>query len=121
MFGTTFIDWLVSLAIAHNTWQVWRVWHRPVRKLVSGEPRTPLQHRAITVSVVCNLIALGSFKYFNFGLETYNEIVRTISLDHLQWETFFRVVMRIVISIYTFQALSYTIDVYRSASKAIAN
>ncbi len=121
MFGTTFIDWLVSLAIAHNTWQVWRVWHRPVRKLVSGEPRTPLQHRAITVSVVCNLMALGFFKYFNFGLETYNEIVRTISLDHFQWETFFRVVLPLGISFYTFQALSYTIDVYRGEAEAMAN
>ena len=121
MFATTFIDWLVSLAIAHNTWQVWRVWHRPVRKLVRGEPRTPLQHRAITVSVVCNLMALGFFKYFNFGLETYNEIVRTISLDHFQWETFFRVVLPLGISFYTFQALSYTIDVYRGEAEAMAN
>ena len=121
MFATTFIDWLVSLAIAHNTWQVWRVWHRPVRKLVRGEPRTPLQHRAITVSVVCNLMALGFFKYFNFGLETYNEIVRTIGLDHFQWETFFRVVLPLGISFYTFQALSYTIDVYRGEAEAMAN
>src|SRR5205807_999676 len=121
MFATTFIDWLVSLAIAHNTWQVWRVWHRPVGKLVRGKPRTPLQHRAITVSVVCNLMALGFFKYFNFGLETYNEIVRTISLDHFQWETFFRVVLPLGISFYTFQALSYTIDVYRGEAEAMAN
>src|SRR6266850_8125673 len=31
MFGTTFIDWLMSLVIAHNTWQVWRVWDQPVK------------------------------------------------------------------------------------------
>ena len=121
MFATTFIDWLVSLAIAHNTWQVWRVWHLPVRILVRGEPRTPLQHRAITVSVVCNLMALGFFKYFNFGIETYNEIVRTIGVGHFQWETFFRVVLPLGISFYTFQALSYTIDVYRGEAEAMAN
>jgi alginate O-acetyltransferase complex protein AlgI len=121
MFATTFIDWLVSLAIAHNTWQVWRVWHLRVRILLRGEARTPLQHRAITVSVVCNLMALGFFKYFNFGIETYNEIVRAIGVGHFQWETFFRVVLPLGISFYTFQALSYTIDVYRGEAEAMAN
>ena len=121
MFATTSIDGLMSLIIAHQTWQVWRVWHQPVPKLNRGHPRTRLQHRAITNSILSNLIALGFFKYFNFGLDTYNAIVQTLGLGHLQWNTFFRVVLPLGISFYTFQALSYTIDVYRGEAEAMAN
>jgi alginate O-acetyltransferase complex protein AlgI len=121
MFVTTSIDWLMSLIIAHNTWKFWRVWHKPPPKLIRGESRTKLQHRAITVSVVCNLAALGFFKYFNFGLDQYNDIVHAIGLGQFQWNTFFRVVLPLGISFYTFQALSYTIDVYRGEAEAMSN
>lgn len=121
MFATTSIDWLMSLVIAHDDWRVWKLWHRPVPKLARREARTPLQHRAITISVLSNLIALGFFKYFNFGLDSYNSLAHAIGLDHLQWNTFFRVVLPLGISFYTFQALSYTIDVYRGEAEAMAN
>src|SRR6202043_3425591 len=42
-------------------------------------------------------------------------------LSHFQWNTFFRVVLPLGISFYTFQALSYTIDVYRVEAEARAN
>jgi alginate O-acetyltransferase complex protein AlgI len=121
MFLTTSIDWLMSLIIAHDSWQFWRFWHKPVRKLVPGQSRTPLQRRAITLSILCNLLALGFFKYFNFGVDSYNAIVQVFGLGHLQWDTFFRVVLPLGISFYTFQALSYTIDVYRGEAEAMAN
>jgi alginate O-acetyltransferase complex protein AlgI len=121
MFVTTSIDWLMSLIIAHNDWRVWRLWHRPVPKLVRGDSRSRLQHGAITMSIVSNLVALGFFKYFNFGVDSYNAIVHAVGLDHLQWNTFFRVVLPLGISFYTFQALSYTIDVYRGEAEAMAN
>ena len=121
MFLTTSIDWCMSLIIAHDNWRVWRVWHRPVPQLVRGGGRTPLQHRAITVSVVSNLLALGFFKYFNFGVDSYNALAHAFGLGHLQWDTFFRVVLPLGISFYTFQALSYTIDIYRGEAEAMAN
>ena len=121
MFLTTSIDWLMSLIIAHDSWRVWRIWHRPVPKLIPGEPRTPLQRRAITMSILSNLLALGFFKYFNFGVDTYNALVHAVGLGQLQWDTFFRVVLPLGISFYTFQALSYTIDVYRGEAEAMAN
>jgi alginate O-acetyltransferase complex protein AlgI len=121
MFLTTSIDWLMSLIIAHNSWRVWRFWHQPVRQLVRGEARTPLQRRAITLSILSNLLALGFFKYFNFGVDSFNALVQAFGLGHLQWDTFFRVVLPLGISFYTFQALSYTIDVYRGEAEAMAN
>jgi alginate O-acetyltransferase complex protein AlgI len=121
MFGTTFIDWLVSLVIAHDSWHVGKMWGKPVPKLAPRANRTSTQRRAIKISVVLNLLALGFFKYFNFGIESYNSLLHTLGVEHLQWDTFFRVVLPLGISFYTFQALSYTIDVYRGEAEAMPN
>jgi alginate O-acetyltransferase complex protein AlgI len=121
MAATTSLDWLMSLVIAHDNWRVWQVWHKPVDALAAAVPRTRTQRTAITFSIVSNLVVLGFFKYFNFGLETYNALLRTAGLEHLQWDSFFRVVLPLGISFYTFQALSYTIDVYRGDAEAMAN
>jgi alginate O-acetyltransferase complex protein AlgI len=120
MFATTFIDWLVSLVIAHNSWLIWKAWRRPpvIR------PRTPptrTQRVAITISVVSNLATLGFFKYFNFGVDSYNALLKSVGLAHGQWDAFFRVILPLGISFYTFQALSYTIDVYRGQARAMSN
>src|SRR5947207_4854824 len=121
MFATTFVDWLMSLVIAHATWQFWRALSRSVKQLPRHARRTPTQRGAIFVSVVLNLATLGFFKYFNFGIESWNALAETIGLHHAQFDTFFRVVLPLGISFYTFQALSYTIDVYRGEARAMAN
>ena len=121
MFATTSFDWLMSLVIAHNSWRCWRFWNKPVRALPRHGARTRSQFAAITLSICVNLLVLAFFKYFNFGVESYNTVVRTFGLEHAQWDTFFRVVLPLGISFYTFQALSYTIDVYRGEAEAMAN
>ncbi|MDQ6809266.1 MAG: MBOAT family protein, partial [Verrucomicrobiota bacterium] len=121
MFATTSFDWLVSLVIAHDSWRIWEFWNQPVRLVPHRAVRTRTRRSAITLSICANLLVLAFFKYFNFGLESYNTVVRTFGLEHAQWETFFRVVLPLGISFYTFQALSYTIDVYRGEAAAMAN
>lgn len=121
MFGTTFIDWLMSLVMAHDTWRVWRAWGRPVKALPRGGPRTRTQRGAIWVSVVSNLAVLGFFKYFNFGVESFNALVTALGWSDFGWDTFFRVILPLGISFYTFQALSYAIDVFRGEAEAMAN
>lgn len=60
----------------------------------------------LIINLICNLGILIYFKYFNFFLTTFNQVFDTsISLIH--------VVMPIGISFFTFQAISYTIDIYR--------
>ena len=58
-----------------------------------------------------NLGMLGFFKYFNFFAESLDTLLATagvsIPLRHLE------VVLPIGISFYTFQSMSYVIDVYR--------
>jgi alginate O-acetyltransferase complex protein AlgI len=73
------------------------------------------------VSIVSNLVMLGFFKYFNFGLDSYNAAVSSLGLHEATWHPILRVVLPLGISFYTFQSLSYIIDVYRGDAKAMAN
>ncbi len=119
MAATTLVDWLASVIIAHGTWRLWRVWREPVAALSRDAARSPSQRWAIVLSIVSNLVSLGFFKYFNFGVESYNALVAALGWPQAQWEEFFRVVLPLGISFYTFQSLSYTIDVYRGDAKAM--
>ncbi len=121
MFGTTFVDWLLSLVIGRDSWRFWRTWGREIVPLPRNASRTRTQHGAIVLSVVSNLAMLGFFKYFNFGIDSYNSLVTALGLEAWRWDTFFRVVLPLGISFYTFQSLSYTIDVYRGDAKAMKN
>lgn len=118
MFATTLIDWLMSQVIARNRWAAWRT---PPLPLIRHGPRSRAQRAALTVSILSNLLVLGFFKYFNFGLASYNGVAHLLGHDALQWQTALHVVLPLGISFYTFQALSYTIDVYRGDAEAMAN
>ena len=120
MFGTTFLDWLLSLVIAYNSWRFWRDWKPKLEELPQGE-RTKRQRSALVMSIVSNLLMLGFFKYFNFFLDSYNGAVVAAGAAQLHWDTFFRVILPLGISFYTFQSLSYIIDVYRGDAKAMRN
>jgi len=119
MLGTTSVDWLASLIIAHDDWRAWSFRNRPAPMLTVGTPRSRLQYWAIVGSVVSNLVVLGFFKYFNFGIDNYNALVAELGFDRAVWEGALRVVLPLGISFYTFQSLSYTIDVYRGQAQAV--
>ena len=68
----------------------------------------------LTVSVVVSLALLGIFKYADFFIASFNAATgMSVSL--------LRLALPIGISFYTFQCLSYTIDVYRGDAKAQKN
>jgi alginate O-acetyltransferase complex protein AlgI len=121
MFVTTSLDWLLSLVIAHDSARVWRLWGNPVTALARGAPRTTRQRMALITSVCSNLLALGFFKYFNFGVESFNSLMRSFGASGSQWDPLFYVTLPLGISFYTFQALSYIIDVYRGDAEAMSN
>jgi len=121
MLGTTLVDWFVSVIIAHNDWRVWRVWHEPVEPLVRDGTRSRLQRWAIVASVVSNLLSLAFFKYFNFGLDSYNALVMALGWPRLSGTRSSASYCHLALSFYTFQSLSYTIDVYRGDAKAMKN
>jgi alginate O-acetyltransferase complex protein AlgI len=68
------------------------------------------------VSLGSNLGMLAFFKYFNFFVENVHAVLLGVG-----WEIslpVLRVILPVGISFYTFQSLSYTIDVYRGELKA---
>ena len=67
----------------------------------------------LALCVAANLLLLGYFKYFNFFVEIWNQLAG--STAQLSVKT---VALPIGISFYTFQALSYVVDVYRGENRA---
>ena len=73
-------------------------------------------HKARTVSViniVINLLILGIFKYYDFFITSFANVFLEGKTDGL----ILKVILPVGISFYTFQALSYSIDVYRGHLK----
>lgn len=68
----------------------------------------------LIINLLINFGALFYFKYFNFFLETINQVFRS-EIELLS------IVMPIGISFFTFQATSYTIDIYRGKVKSAKN
>lgn len=70
---------------------------------------------ALTVCIVLNLAILGYYKYFNFFAGILNGFVHTELIKQRN------IVLPIGISFFTFQALSYVIDLYRGNCKIQKN
>ena len=62
-------------------------------------------------NITINVLILCVFKYFNFFMENFEALMHSIGY-HPDWVTL-DIILPVGISFYTFQALSYTIDVYR--------
>jgi len=66
-------------------------------------------------SLVLNLGILGVFKYFNFFTESFVDLLRTLNCS-MEFKTL-EIILPVGISFYTFQTLSYSIDIYRGTLK----
>ena len=77
------------------------------------------RRRWLGLSLASNLGMLCAFKYFNFFLDSADIALSTFGLNtfdlRLQW------ILPVGISFYTFQTLSYTIDIYRGQLKSVRN
>lgn len=63
------------------------------------------------ISILVNLGLLGFFKYFNFFLDNAVVLLETIGFN--AHRSTLQIILPVGISFYTFQTMSYTIDVYR--------
>ena len=73
--------------------------------------RGALKKKWLIASLVMNLGLLAYFKYANFFIENLNFSLKQVGVESLSWTS---VVLPIGISFYTFQTLTYSIDVYRN-------
>lgn len=77
----------------------------------SSEQKPTLKKLIMVLDIVANLGVLAVFKYADFFIETVNDICKTsIPLP--------QITLPIGISFFTFQALSYVVDVYRGDCEA---
>ncbi len=103
-------DWRFLAPLLFTTSLDYWVARRMEAECATGRPITS-RRRYLVISVVSNLTLLGFFKYFNFFSQSAVQLTQTLGLD-IGLRTF-EIVLPLAISFYTFQALSYTIDVYR--------
>ena len=108
--------WVARLSRAPD---IARRWPQPLPTLSPSTTRSRRQRMALISSLVTNLGLLGFFKYFNFGVESYDTLISLIGLDQLQLESAFRVTLPLGISFYTFQSMSYTVDVFRGHARPV--
>ena len=66
----------------------------------------------LLVSVVSNLGILAFFKYYNFFIDSLQEFIFLFSDNSINYNTL-NIILPVGISFYTFQTMSYTIDIYR--------
>lgn len=92
--------------------------------LIIGTASKDLRQRrkgALTVSICSNLLLLGFFKYTGFALESYNQLFSMIGGGNFDAVPVLTFLLPLGISFYTFQSMSYTIDVYRGEADHITN
>lgn len=81
--------------------------------------RYPRRGRVLLIiSIVTNIGSLVFFKYLDFAAETLRGL---LNLPPQTWNWTHAIILPIGISFYTFQSLSYTIDVYRQRLPAVRN
>ena len=114
-------DWRFLLLIAFTSFCSWgsgmlmqRVESQAVAnspgggKLVDNQLVAKRKKLITTANIVLNLLILAIFKYYDFFVTEFAQLFH-ISTDGL----LLKVILPVGISFYTFQALSYSIDVYR--------
>ena len=97
LVGTSMLDFFVAMALDRTIGTV-------RRKLLMG------------FSLAANLGVLGTFKYYDFFAREFADLLQSVGIR--SDPVLLDVILPVGISFYTFQALSYTLDVYRRDLKA---
>ena len=93
IFLSTIVDYIIGLSMA---------------KQDSKEKQKSL----LLCSVLFNLSVLGFFKYYNFFVHSWVDLFTSIGYQ-IKSPWTLNIILPVGISFYTFQTMSYTIDVYR--------
>jgi alginate O-acetyltransferase complex protein AlgI len=117
MFVSTIIDYIAGRLIAAGDPRNGK--SGDIVALEEGGPRSRAQKMALIASIISNLSLLGFFKYYNFGIENITRLFAALGWESLSSGHFLHVVLPLGISFYTFQSMSYSIDVYRGHARAL--
>jgi len=87
---------------------------KALNRVIPWHQRTRRRRALLTLSVTTNLGLLAYFKYTDFFIETFNAFLESpmASAD---------IFLPVGISFFTFQTMSYTIDIYRGRLEPVSN
>ena len=83
-----------------------------VARRLATTHRASYRKHLLLVSILVNIGILGYFKYANFLLDNFIQVLAAVGVIYSP--PAFDIILPIGISFYTFQTMSYTIDVYRN-------
>ena len=75
----------------------------------------------LLISLFVNLSILGFFKYYNFFIENLQSLLQSLHLFSPSLNLTIHIILPLGISFYTFEAMSYVIDVYKKRIKPAQN
>ena len=88
-------------------------------RFIAAQGASKLQRNlALGVAVAVNLGALGFFKYYMFGMGVINDVATRLGCEPFSVMT---VLLPVGISFYSFQSMSYAIDVWRGTAPPVKN
>ena len=85
-------------------------------KALYESPKKKRKQLLLFCSIFMNVGLLAYFKYANFFIDNVNQFLGVINVSAIGWTN---VLLPIGISFYTFQTLTYSIDVYRGVHKPL--
>lgn len=106
-WGEHYYVFLMLISISTN-WVIGRFLNR-------DNPTPTFRKKVLTAGVILNLIPLAFFKYANFFVDSLNTLIVPIGITPIELAP---IHLPIGISFYTFQAISYIVDVFRNDAKA---
>jgi D-alanyl-lipoteichoic acid acyltransferase DltB (MBOAT superfamily) len=86
-----------------------------IGRAMQNQTITSKRKLLLAICLLFNLGILGFFKYYNFFIESFLAISKSLNVN-LSVATL-KIILPVGVSFYTFQSLSYTIDVYRNKIK----
>ncbi|NCC20846.1 MAG: MBOAT family protein [Alphaproteobacteria bacterium] len=104
--------WRVDFLLLFAGTTLWNYW---IGQRVLANIDTGRGTRWMQLGVAGDLLVLGIFKYFNFGVESINEILEQSGANTIEA---LRFILPIGISFYIFQSISYLIDLHRKDAPA---
>ncbi len=99
ILGTTFLDFFL------------------VNKMAESK-KEATKKQLLVVSLLMNLGLLFYFKYCNFFIDNINSLFSLAGVKEISW---LKIILPIGISFYTFESVTYVVDVYRGIHKPLKN
>jgi alginate O-acetyltransferase complex protein AlgI len=118
MLASSYVDYFCGLGLVHFGGHSLSGADLPF--LPKGEPRNRRQRLCLVTSLVSNLGILAFFKYYDFGVTNLEAAAAGLGLGPLGLPVL-NVALPVGVSFYTFQSMSYAIDVYRGAARPLKN